>query len=125
MSLFYFLHGKTPHPFDVISVYLLGLVAGLLVLTYQAPIEFKDWILGFLAADIVGGIVSNATESTRQQWREQSSSIRNLFLLMHVVIFPVIIISINGFAHVVSLSMLTGLLAKILIFKAGQGNKLF
>ena len=72
MSIIYFLHGKSAHPFDIISVYLLGLVSGLLVLYRQEPIEMYDWVLGFIAADTLGGIVSHSTESTRQQWREQT-----------------------------------------------------
>jgi len=123
MSLFYFLHGKSAHPFDVLSVYLLGLAAGLVVLHSLEPLNASDWVLGFIAADTVGGIVSNATVSTRQQWREQLPRSRHVFLILHALCFPIIIVVLNGLTNILSVTMLTGLFSKILIFKAGQDQK--
>ena len=117
-NTFYFLHGQTPHIFDVICVYIVGLMC-LLVLYRLQPLSLTDWCLAFLAADIAGGIISNATASTREQWQRQSSNARTFFLVLHLLIHPLIIVLLNGFNSPLSLCLLGGLVVKVLLFLAG------
>ena len=119
-NIFYFLHGQKPHPLDVISVYFLGLLSGLIVLYSRQPLTIDDWVLAFLAADITGGIISNATISTRLQWQRQRKLIRHLFIVTHLIIHPIIIFLLNGLTNVLSVCLIVGLITKVLLFLAGS-----
>jgi hypothetical protein len=120
MTLFHFLHGQKPSTQDVICVYLLGGLSGVLVLLQFSPLELKHWVLAFLAADITGGIISNATESTRKQWAIQNSKAHYTFLVLHLLVHPIIIYGLNGISNAISISMFIGLLAKVTLFWGGR-----
>ena len=122
MSLFHFLHGRNPRPLDVLCTYLAAILLGILVLWAKEPLDWKDWILALLAADIAGGIVSNATEATRLQWRKQPAWMRRLFLVQHLVVLPTAVLVVSGAMDVVAAALLLGLLLKILLFAAGQSS---
>ena len=121
-ALFHFLHGKNPHPFDVVCVYLFGIGSGLLVLYIRQPLHLIDWFIAVLTADTVGGIISNATDSTRQQWREQSKQLRWGFLFLHLVVYPVVVCWLLGITDPLGFSLIVCLVGKVLLFGAGQWN---
>jgi hypothetical protein len=122
MSLFHFLHGRNPRPLDVVCTYLAAILIGLLVLWAKEPLDWRDWILSVLAADIAGGIVSNATEATRLQWRMQPVWMRRLFLVQHLIALPTAVLLITGPTDVVGAALVLGLVLKVLLFAAGQST---
>jgi len=66
-----------------------------------------------LAADLAGGIVSNATLSTRIYFRKQGSRARNIFWLLHGVIYPLIIVGVLGVMKPMGVLMLVACATKI------------
>lgn len=106
-------HGETPHPRDIVAVYLLAAGVGVTFIWACPDKTLTDWLMAFLAADIAGGIVSNATISTRNYFRSQSDNTRHIFWALHGVIYPSIIIGVMGIANPISVLMLVGCATKI------------
>ena len=106
-------HGESPHVRDVIAVYLIAAGMGIAYIWASPNKEMTDWLMALLAADLAGGIVSNATLSTRTYFRKQGSSARNVFWVLHGVIYPLIIVGVLGVMKPVGVLMLVACATKI------------
>ena len=67
------LHGETPHLRDIIAVYLLAGAVGITFILSCSEKNVSDWLMALLAADLAGGIISNATASTRAHFENKVS----------------------------------------------------
>ena len=107
------LHGETPHLRDIIAVYLLAGAVGITFILSCSEKNVSDWLMALLAADLAGGIISNATASTRAHFRKQSLGARRSFFFLHGLIYPLIIIGVMGLTHTLGILMLVGCATKI------------
>jgi hypothetical protein len=113
-------HGETPHPRDVVAVYLCAAGAGIAVIWTSPEKQLVDWCMAFLAADLAGGIISNATLSTRQYYQKQGVGARNTFLVLHAGVYPAVIIWLVGVVQPLGLLMLVGCATKVCLFAVPQ-----
>jgi len=109
-------HGETPHTRDIIAVYMLAAGVGITFIWTSPDKGLADWLMALLAADLAGGIVSNATNSTRNHFRKQGTGARNVFWLLHGFIYPLIIIGVMGAITPVGVLMLVGCVTKICLY---------
>ncbi len=110
------LHGETPHLRDIIAVYLLAGGVGVAFILSCSERTLSDWLMALLAADLAGGIVSNATASTRAYFRKQSIGARRSFFFLHGLVYPIIIITMMGLNQPLGVLMLVGCATKICLY---------
>ena len=81
------LHGKRTSLFSLILVYFSSLTISLIVTYYALPKNFPIWktILFVVAImDIGGGVIANFTNSTNQYYQNKSN-LRIIFISLHVI----------------------------------------
>ena len=104
------LHGETPHLRDIIAVYLLAGAVGITFILSCSRKNVSDWLMALLAADLAGGIISNATASTVLSENKVSGRAAASFLR---AVYPRIIIGVMGLTHTLGILMLVGCATKI------------
>ena len=109
-------HGESPHVRDVVAVYLIAAGVGIAYIWASSEKEIADWLMALLAADLAGGIVSNATSSTRTYFRKQGSNARNVFLVLHGIIYPLIIVGVVGVTQPLGVLMIVACATKICLY---------
>lgn len=81
------LHGKQASVFDILVNYTTAIIATIIVLYLAWDLSlapYKLIILGVLALDLAGGVVSNFTEGTNHYYIEKPE-MRYVFIAFHVV----------------------------------------
>jgi len=81
------LHGKQASIFDLLINYTTAIIAALIILFLARDLSlatYKLVILGVLALDSAGGIVSNFTEGTNNYYIEKPK-MRYVFIAFHVI----------------------------------------
>jgi hypothetical protein len=81
------LHGKQASIFDLTINYTTAIIAALIILFLARDLSlatYKLVILGVLALDLAGGIVSNFTEGTNNYYIEKPK-MRYVFIAFHVI----------------------------------------
>lgn len=81
------LHGKQASIFDLLINYTTAIIAALIILFLARDLSlatYKLVILGVLALDLAGGIVSNFTEGTNNYYIEKPK-MRYVFIAFHVI----------------------------------------
>ena len=84
------LHGADPSRFDLMLIHGAGLSAALLWsgLALRAKLPYAWWqmmLVSFLLWDLVGGALSNLTDSTSDWYRQRSFAGNVAFLVLHLV----------------------------------------
>ena len=71
---------------------LLAAVAGL-----TAPIEGPSFfILMVLSFDLAAGLISNLSQSTQDFWRSQSFFLKGAYVIVHLTLYPIALITLVG-----------------------------
>ena len=95
------LHGESTTPGQLALVYLTAVAfASLVLISIQDRLavlsELQVGVLVMVSLDLAGGAVANLSQGTRTYWRSRNTSLRLLFLAVHVVhgiaiafVFPV------------------------------------
>lgn len=81
------LHGKQANIFDLVVNYTTAIIATLVILYLARDLSlatYKLIILGVLALDLAGGVVSNFTQGTNNYYIEKPK-MRYVFIAFHVV----------------------------------------
>lgn len=81
------LHGKQATVFDLLANYTTAIIAAIVVLYLAQDLSlapYKVIILGVLALDLAGGVVSNFTEGTNSYYLEKPK-MRYLFIAFHLI----------------------------------------
>lgn len=81
------LHGKQASIFDLLVNYTTAIIATLIILYLARDLSLATYqfvILGVLALDLAGGVVSNFTEGTNNYYVEKPK-MRYVFIAFHVV----------------------------------------
>ena len=104
------LHGKQASIRDLLLNYAAAVIATLIILHLSRGLSlsaFKMVILGALALDLAGGVVSNFTEGTNAYYTEKPG-MRYLFIAFHIV-QPVVLIWLfpSEFAGIAIISIYT------------------
>jgi len=94
---------------------MLGLLLATLSWIIQDSMTWQAIITALLGLDIGAGLISNATSSTNQAWREQSKQRQWLFVVFHVTVYPVAVVSLSQ-SPIVSLMLVGFLLIKTGLF---------
>ncbi|WKN43041.1 hypothetical protein [Tunicatimonas pelagia] len=92
------LHGSQASITDLVITYMAAVISAIVILYLAASVplpNYKFILLGLLALDLAGGVVSNFTESTNSFYTNHPTR-RYLFIALHIVqpllliwIFPV------------------------------------
>jgi hypothetical protein len=81
------LHGKQASVFDLLVNYTTAIIATIIILYLAWDLSLQPYkliILGVLALDLAGGVVSNFTEGTNKYYIEKPK-MRYVFIAFHVV----------------------------------------
>jgi hypothetical protein len=81
------LHGKQASVFDLLVNYISAIIATIIILYLACDLALEPYkliILGVLALDLAGGVVSNFTEGTNNYYTEKPK-MRYVFIGFHVV----------------------------------------
>jgi hypothetical protein len=81
------LHGKQASIFDLLINYTTAIIATLIIIFLARDLSLSTYklvILGVLALDLAGGIVSNFTEGTNNYYIEKPK-MRYVFIAFHVI----------------------------------------
>jgi len=81
------LHGKQASVFDLLVNYTTAIIATIIILYLAKDLSLEPYkliILGVLALDLAGGVVSNFTEGTNNYYIEKPK-MRYVFIAFHVV----------------------------------------
>ncbi len=116
-------HGENPHSRDVIAVYFFGAVVGLSVILQSTDRSPSDWFVALLAADIAGGIVTNATKSTRVYWQKQSLQLKGFYVFLHALLYPGLTLALVGPYSLIGWLMFAGLALKLYLFLRRTENE--
>jgi hypothetical protein len=84
--------------------------------------DYRTILTSVLAFDIFAGLLSNSQEKTHLAWGRVSKSYHKLFVVIHLTLYPLMVILFNVSIPLMIL-MLAMLLAKTAAF--ALGNKLF
>jgi hypothetical protein len=93
-------------------------VFGLLFVYFARPFEWQTIVLMIMAADIFGGVISNASSSTRAHWAGKSRWAAIAFVTVHLIEIPIIWWLSGG--DIVFWLLTFAMLAKIGVFLIGQ-----
>lgn len=107
--------GANPRKADIVLALMLGLLLASLSLILQYPMTWPAIITALLALDIGAGLISNATTSTNQAWREQSRQRQWIFVIFHLTVYPAVILLVSE-SHVVSFMLIGFLVIKTGLF---------
>ena len=81
------LHGEETTVFNLIIVYLFGIISALIIVLYANSVEYiplwKMILLFIISMDIFSGIIANFSSSTNKYYREHRK-LRFIFILLHV-----------------------------------------
>ena len=81
------LHGEETTVFNLIIVYLFGIISALIIVLYANSVEYislwKLILLFIISVDIFSGIIANFSFSTNKYYREHRK-LRFIFILLHV-----------------------------------------
>lgn len=80
-------HGKQARILDLLLTYSVAAFATILTLhlaSHSFTETYKFVILGILAFDLSGGVVSNFTEGTNSYYREKPKA-RSVFIALHII----------------------------------------
>lgn len=102
---------------------LAGAGLAFLVIIMQPELDWQTILLAALSFDIGAGLVSNATQGTREAWRQKPGRGPMIaFLVVHLTAFPVALYYLSQ-GNLELLAVLTCFLAaKVLLFYAGQSE---
>lgn len=107
--------GANPRKADIVLALMLGLLLASLSLILQYPMTWPAIITALLALDIGAGLISNATTSTNQAWREQRRQRQWIFVIFHLTVYPAVILLVSE-SHVVSYMLIGFLVIKTGLF---------
>jgi hypothetical protein len=107
--------GASPRKADIVLAIMLGLLLATLSWIMQDSMTWQAIITALLGLDIGAGLISNATSSTNQAWREQSKQRQWLFVVFHVTVYPVAVVFLSQ-STIVSLMLVGFLLIKTGLF---------
>jgi hypothetical protein len=107
--------GASPRKADIVLAIMLGLLLATLSWIIQDSMTWQAIITALLGLDIGAGLISNATSSTNQAWREQSKQRQWLFVVFHVTVYPVAVVFLSQ-SPIVSLMLVGFLLIKTGLF---------
>ena len=82
------------------------------------PLTLYTVLTAILALDIFAGLMSNLQPQTNQAWKKQRSSSRLLFVIIHLTIYPLLIVLFQVSLPLMTL-MLVLLLTKTTAFVVG------
>ena len=90
---------------------LLAAVAGI-----TAPIEGLSLFIAMaFSFDLAAGLISNLSQSTQGFWRSQSFSLKVAYVIVHLTLYPIVLITLVGTALTLWI-LLVILTAKIFAF---------
>ncbi len=112
-----FLFGADASPRQVGLILIAALVGMVAVAALTGMDRWQDWVLLLAAFDIFGGIVSNASASTRAHHAASAPGARRAFLLIHLAEVPIIWWLAAG--GPVFWLLLAGMAAKLTIYALG------
>ena len=89
-TIFRPLHGESTTPGELALVYLTAVAfASLVLISIQDRLAglsvLQVTVLVLVSLDLAGGAVANLSQGTRAYWRSRNTSLRLLFLAVHVV----------------------------------------
>ncbi|ODT76841.1 MAG: hypothetical protein ABS76_30200 [Pelagibacterium sp. SCN 64-44] len=91
---------------------------GVLFVYLARPFEWQGVVLMIMAADIFGGVISNASRSTRAHWATKPNWGACAFVVVHLIELPIIWWLADG--DLVFWVLTCAMLAKIGVFIVGQ-----
>ena len=102
---------------------LAGAGLAYLAIAMQPDLNWKTILLAALSFDIGAGLVSNATQGTREAWRQNPGRGPMItFLIVHLTAFPAALFWLSQ-GNLELFAVLTCFLAaKVLLFYAGQSE---
>lgn len=107
--------GANPRKADIVLALMLGLLLAALSLILQQSVTLSAIFTALLALDIGAGLISNATTSTNQAWREQSRQRQWIFVIFHLTVYPAVILLVSA-SLVVSFMLIGFLVIKTRLF---------
>jgi hypothetical protein len=111
------LFGDTPNMPQVLLALGYALF-GVLFVYFARSFEWQSVVLMVMAADIFGGVISNASRSTRVHWATKPNWAALAFVLVHLIEIPIIWWLAGG--DLVFWVLTCAMLAKIGVFIVGQ-----
>ena len=113
--------GERGRPLDLVASIITGLALGVIVLIRADAFDWSTAVLALAAIDIGAGLVSNATRATRESWREKATSrARTGFLVVHLTVYPAVVIGMAFPDWELAGVLCAFLLAKVTLFWSGQ-----
>lgn len=107
--------GDRPRPLNIALMLLMGAMLAFFTFCLLGVGHWMHWMVLGLAFDIGAGLISNATQSTNQAWREQPVHRQKSFVLLHLTLYPLAVVFLSRDLWV-SLLLLGFLLVKVGFF---------
>lgn len=107
--------GDQPRPLNIALMLLMGAILAFFTFHRLGASHWMYWGVIGLAFDIGAGLVSNATQSTNQAWRQQPVRRQKSFVVLHLTLYPLAVVVLSGNMEV-SLLLVGCLLVKVGLF---------
>lgn len=79
----------------ILIIVLPGILGGVLIIWLHPQATIWTWLSAFFAIDLVSGMISNQLESTHRAWQALKPIYAYVFIGVHTVIYPIILLLIE------------------------------
>jgi hypothetical protein len=82
-------------PSRILVILFPGILGGILLIWLHPEPTIWTWLTAFFAIDLVSGMISNQLESTHRAWQALKPIYAYVFIGVHTVIYPIILLLIE------------------------------
>ena len=78
--------------FLIIALMLIPSISFFVFILWVFPFSLNTFLTAIFALDILAGLMSNLQPQTNQAWKKQSNLFRQMFVIFHLTIYPLLVV---------------------------------